>query len=635
MCGIVGVVGIQGAPDPEVVRNAAATLAARGPDDSGVWISENVGLGHRRLAILDVTAAGHQPMSSREGRFVIVYNGEIYNFRDLRGELQEPGADWRSSSDTEVVLAAYAKWGPRCLERFHGMFAFAIWDRLRKCLFAARDRMGVKPFYYCFSSAGFAFASRPRALFPLFPALPGDLDLQALRFYLEAGYVPAPWSIFQSIRKLPPAHCLTWSGGELRLERYWDLGSIAPEPGWENRNEGELLDELDEIVSRNVRRRMVSDVPVGAFLSGGIDSSVVAALMAKHSSRPIKTFTIGFQAGRYDESVYAAEVAKKIGTEHFCDPLDAGDLLELVPRYFEEFDEPFSDSSAFPTMAVSRAARRQVTVSLSGDGGDELFGGYPYYGMVNRLEPFFHLPAPIRRWTASAAGILPRHRFQLLAAALRKRNPAEVFCFARSLTKDFASLLEPGAASRTVSFPEHLLEIAKAFPPGLRAAEQAMRLDALCTLPDDYLQKVDVSSMAFSLESREPLLDHELVEWSLRLPLKWKLRGARGKYLFCKLAFRYVPRELLERPKHGFEIPLAEWLRGPLAGWAEERFHEKSLFERVPLNQTKLRELFELHRSGRRNAHPLLWAAAVLLEFCSRLSKREPAPVLAPTAQVR
>ncbi|HYA89350.1 MAG TPA: asparagine synthase (glutamine-hydrolyzing) [archaeon] len=635
MCGIVGTVKFHGVAEAESVRSAAATMIARGPDDSGVWISENVGLGHRRLAILDVTPAGHQPMSSPDGRFVIVYNGEIYNFRDLRGELEERGANWRSSSDTEVVLAAYAKWGPRCLKRFRGMFAFAIWDRQRKSLFAARDRMGVKPFYYCCSSAGFAFASRPRALFHLFPALPGDLDFQALRFYLEAGYVPAPHSIFQSIRKLPPAHSLTLTGGELRVERYWDLRSVAPEPDWESRREDELLDELGEIVSRNVRRRMVSDVPVGAFLSGGIDSSVVAAVMAKHSSRPIQTFTIGFDAERYDESVYASEVARKIGSEHSCERLNVSELLELLPRYFEEFDEPFSDSSAIPTMAVSRAARRHVTVSLSGDGGDELFGGYPYYGMVHRLEPFFQLPAQIRRWTASLAGIIPRHRFRLLAAALRKQNPAEVFCFARSLTKDFKSLLDAGAASRTVSFSDFLLETAKAFPPGLRAAEQAMRLDMLCTLPGDYLQKVDVSSMAFSLESREPLLDHELVEWSLRLPLKWKLRGARGKYLFRKLAFRYVPRELLERPKHGFEIPLAEWLRGPLAGWAEGRFQEKSLFERVPLNQTKLLEVFELHRSGRRNAHPLLWAAAVLLEFCSRLSKREPATVLAATAQVQ
>lgn len=634
MCGIVGVINFRCAVDAESISTAAAMLINRGPDDSGVWTSQNVGFGHQRLAIIDLTLSGHQPMFSADGRFVIVFNGEIYNFRELRKQLDENEAHWQSNSDTEVILAAYAKWGTRCVDRFHGMFAFAIWDRHEKLLFAARDRMGVKPFFYHFSPERFAFASRPRALFGLVPDLADDLDLQAFRFYVEAGYVPTPYSIFSSIRKLPPAHWLMLKGNDLRIERYWDFRRIAPESSWESRKEEDLLDELDELVSRSVRLRMISDVPLGAFLSGGIDSSLVAALMAKFSLRPIKTFTIGFEGSSYDESSYALAVARSIGSEHFCERMRVNDLLDLLPLHFQEYDEPFSDSSAFPTMAVSRAARRHVTVSLSGDGGDELFGGYPYYRMVDRLETFFRLPLQARQWTAALAGIVPRHRFKLLSAALRKDSAAEVFCFARSLIKDFECILAPDVMARTVSFRELLLEVVATLHPGLKAADQAMRMDAFCTLHDDYLQKVDVASMAFSLESREPLLDHELVEWAMRLPLKWKLRGRNNKYILRRLTCRYLPREILERPKHGFEIPLAEWLRGPLHKWAEDRFRDEAHFRRIPLNQEKLLDLLELHLSGARNAHPLLWAILVFLEFSSQFSKRELTPAFGEPSNV-
>jgi asparagine synthase (glutamine-hydrolysing) len=625
MCGIVGIVDFRRAVEADSIHAAADTLVKRGPDDLGVWTSENIGLGHRRLAILDVTPSGHQPMISQDGRYVIVLNGEIYNFLQLRKLLDDDPSVWRSESDTEVVLAAYAKWGPDCLRHFHGMFAFAIWDRQEKLLFAARDRMGVKPLFYHFSSDSFAFASRPRSLFTLAPNLPDDLDEQALRWYLEAGYVPTPYSIYRMIRKLPPAHWLMVRDNELHIERYWDFRHIVPEPSWENRREEELLDELDEILSRSVRLRMISDVPIGVFLSGGIDSSLVAALMAKFSSRPVKTFTIGFENSSYDESDHALAVARRIGSEHYCERLRLEDLLELAPTYFQEYDEPFSDSSAFPTMAVSRAARRHVTVSLSGDGGDELFGGYQYYQMVNSLEGFFGLPVALRRLIASLAGTVPQHRFKLLSAALRKNSAAEVFCFARSLTKDFDGVFLAELLDRTVSFQEYLLEVTGTLPRGLKSADQAMRVDTFCTLHDDYLQKVDIASMAFSLESREPLLDHDVVEWSMRLPLEWKLRGPNNKYLLRKLAYRYLPREILERPKQGFEIPLREWLRGPLHKWAADQLRNGVHFEHIPLNQAKLLELLELHRLGARDVHPLLWAVLVLLEFSSQLPKYQTA----------
>ena len=352
MCGIVGIIKTDNSLiDANALRRSTDMLAKRGPDDSGIWVEEGAGIGHRRLSILDTTFAGHQPMLSENKRFIIVFNGEVYNFRELRKQLELDTSSWRSNSDTEVVLSAYSKWGVDCLKRFHGMFAFAIWDRKEKVLFAARDRMGVKPYYYSHSAGFFSFASRPRALYALGCDLSCEIDEQALRFYLELGYIPAPYFIYKSIRKLPPAHYLLLSDGELRIERYWDFRHISPDNVI--RPEEELIEELDSLISRCVQSRMISDVPVGAFLSGGIDSSLVVALMNKYSSMPVKTFTIGFAEEKYDESRYAQEVADYIGTEHYCERLNVDDLLQLIPTFFEEYDEPFFDSSAFPAMAAA------------------------------------------------------------------------------------------------------------------------------------------------------------------------------------------------------------------------------------------------------------------------------------------
>ena len=619
MCGIVGIVDFHSSVDPESLREAAATLRLRGPDDAGVWASGNVGLGHRRLSIIDVSPNGHQPMFSADGRYVIAFNGEIYNFREIRERLGGSKKRWHSESDTEVILEAYARWGPRCVEHFHGMFAFAIWDRQTRVTYAARDRMGVKPFYYHFSSDCFAFASRPRALLALHPEWSNPLDEQAIRFYFESGYVPAPHSVFRAIRKLPPAHWLLLNESGLQVNRYWDFRPIETEHAWNRRREDDLLDELDQILSRSVRSRMISDVPLGAFLSGGIDSSIVVAMMAKYSADPIKTFTIGFEKQNYDESHHARAVAQHLGTEHFCEDLKIDDLLALKPAFSREFDEPFFDSSAFPTMAVSRLARRHVTVSLSGDGGDELFGGYPYYRLTQRLGHFYRLPSSARAILASATGMAPDHRMKLLSAAMRQRNVTEAFCFARGIAKDFDTVLLPEILRRTVSLKELFAEAATAFPADLSAPEIAMRLDAYYTLPDDYLQKVDVASMAFSLESREPLLDQDLVEWAMKLPLKWKLRRGQNKYLLRKLAYRYIPRKIANRPKQGFEVPIADWLKGPLLQWATTEVNDPEKFENVPLVQDSLRELLKIHGSGKRRAHPLLWAGLIFLDFAGRL----------------
>jgi asparagine synthase (glutamine-hydrolysing) len=622
MCGIVGHIDFRCGPDADSIRAAAATLYKRGPDDMGVWTSESVALGHQRLSIIDLTASGHQPMVSADGRYVIVFNGEIYNFQELRQQLDLNNTHWRSQSDTEVILAAYKLWGAECLHRLHGMFSFAIWDELGKVLFAARDRMGEKPFYYHHSEDCFAFASRPRALLALKPKLSQELDEQALRFYMESGYVPAPYSIYREIRKLPPAHWLRFDQRGLHINRYWDFRHITPEVSWEGRREDDLLDELDSLLSRIVRSRMISDVPLGAFLSGGIDSSLVVAMMAKHSSSPVKTFTIGFEEKVFDESRYAQAVSNCVGTRHQCEHLKVNDLLELMPIFSEEYDEPFFDSSAFPTMAVSKFARRHVKVVLTGDGGDELFGGYHYYRLVHQLRPIYRMPNGLRNAFASMVGAFPQHRAKLISAAMRQKTALDAFSFARSIAKDFEELLSPKLLQRTMSMRDLFSDASKTFPTGLTVAEQGMRLDACYTLPDDYLQKVDVASMAFSLESREPLLDQDLVEWAMKLPFKWKLRGRKSKYLLRKLVYRYIPREIMDRPKQGFEVPIAAWLRGPLKNWASEHIHTKGSSGTNCLQRSHLLKLFEMHNSGGRNVHPLLWAALVFTDFSRRLSQQ-------------
>nr|WP_321404166.1 asparagine synthase (glutamine-hydrolyzing) [uncultured Desulfobacter sp.] len=614
MCGIVGQVGFGLLPvDMDRLEKATDTLSARGPDASGIWTDGCAGLGHRRLAIIDLSDAGKQPMHSADGRYVTVYNGEIYNFKHIRSLLSPHGGHWQSNSDTEVLLAAYREWGVGCLDKLKGMFSFAIWDKKEKVLFAARDHMGVKPFYYRHQSNCFIFASRPKAILKICPEMGSDVDEQAMRFYLESGYIPAPYSIHKGIRKLPPAHYLMVDAKGIHVSRYWNYDQIEPEKVWEYRSEEDLLDELDELIDKSVQSRMISDTPLGAFLSGGIDSSLVVAMMQKHSTAPVKTFTIGFEETAYDESVHAQAVADYIGTTHFCERMKVTELLALGPNFIQEFDEPFFDSSAFPVMAVSKLARRHVVVALSGDGADELFGGYHYYKIAKNLSSMYSVPETLRSAAAFILGKIPQHRFKLLSNALRQPDALSGFLFSRSINKDFGSVLSRDVLNNTFSWKDYLLR--SSFCDGMSVVEKAMRLDASFTLPDDYLQKVDLGSMAFSLEAREPLLDKDLVEWSMRLPLKWKLKNGTNKYLLRKLAYRYIPKRILDRPKQGFCVPIDDWLRGPLKAWAEEKIRERRLFDVLPMDQSKIIDLFELHLIGSRNAHPILWAVLMLLDY--------------------
>ncbi|MDT7041659.1 asparagine synthase (glutamine-hydrolyzing) [Candidatus Nitronereus thalassa] len=614
MCGILGAVGVKEKFDLDFAKAGIDTMANRGPNDTGFWSEGDASLAHCRLSVLDPTSAGHQPMVSPDQRYVLVFNGEIYNFRELREELSDTCSDWRSNSDSEVLLIAYARWGKEFLQHLTGMFALGIWDREKKSLFLARDRIGVKPLYYASYKGGLIFSSRPSALFAYCPKLSTSINIEGLALYLEAGYFPSPFTLYSSVCKLPAGHWLEYCTGKTETGSYWSPLFIEPVDNWMCRAENEVLDELDCLMTKSVRSRLVSDVPLGAFLSGGIDSSLVVALMRKVRNDPIKTFTIGFHEPQYDESRHAQAVANLLGTDHHQEVLSVDDLLALVPSFHQHFDEPFFDSSAFPALAVSRLARKEVTVVLGGDGGDELFGGYHYYSILRRLESFYRFPQMMRAGLARLLSRVPSHKCRLLASVLGEPDALHAFRFMRSIKKDFGWVLSKDVSPET-NLDQVFFQTIEQMPKNLSAVECAMRLDLSHVLPEEYLQKTDLSSMAYSLEAREPLLDHELVEWSLKLPLSFKLRGGTSKYLLRRLASRYLPEEIINRPKQGFAVPIDRWLRGPLQEWARERIDDSKLYDRFSLDRNQVLKLFDLHLSGQRDVHPRLWAILMLVPF--------------------
>jgi asparagine synthase (glutamine-hydrolysing) len=445
-----------------------------------------------------------------------------------------------------------------------------------------------------------------------------EIDPQSLRVFMELGYIPAPLSFYRKIRKLPPGHWMLVDGRGPRATRYWDYRHIAPDTSLRRRSEDALVDELDELMRDTTRSRLMSDVPVGAFLSGGVDSAYVVAAMKAVGVTAPRAFTIAFKERDYDEGPAATAIARHIGVDHVVETLSVGDLLGLLPLYVDEFDEPFADSSAFPTMAVARLARRHVEVALTGDAGDELFGGYHYYPLIETLSRTRRWPSGVRRLAQAALGMVPLHRAKLLAGALGPSTCVGIFNYLRSFAKDFSPLLTESVLSETDSSNDWFERTALGFPKRLTSAEVGMRLDLGLTLVDGYLQKVDIATMALSLEARSPFLDYRMVEWSMRLPIEYKLRGQNTKYLLKKALCRYLPKDLVHRPKRGFGVPVAQWLRGPLRSWAEELLYDDSLLARVPLEKERLRELFKLHNSGARDAHPLLWAALMLLCYVAR-----------------
>ncbi|BCO09766.1 asparagine synthetase B [Desulfolithobacter dissulfuricans] len=635
MCGIAGFIDSRQGGGPaldSIVSGMIAALHHRGPDSHGVWVDRESGvaLAHSRLAIIDLTPAGHQPMRSASGRLALVFNGEIYNFQELRQALENEGnaPHWRGRSDTEVLLAGFEAWGvERTLQAAVGMFALALWDQRRKVLVLARDRMGEKPLYYGWQQGFFLFGSELKAL-RAHPAFNGEVSRDALTLYLRHGYIPAPCSIYQGICKLAPGHflCLSLNAGNPQevIKPYWQLGDVIekarhnPFAGDEN----EAVQELERLLDQSLQGQMVADVPLGAFLSGGYDSSTVVALMQARSTRPVKTFTIGFHEKRYNEAEHAKTVARHLGTEHTELYVTPEDAMKVIPRLPLMWDEPFSDSSQVPTFLVSELTRRHVTVSLSGDGGDELFFGYRRYFNGWRIwRVLRRVPYPVRRVMALAMEKLPGRslengmrflpkRFQVPQLAYRLPNLAEIVSqrsgasFYRRLVshaKDPAALVLGGSEPETI-FDCHgkMVDL-----PDFR--EYMMYMDAISYLPDDILVKVDRATMAVSLEARVPLLDHRIVEFAWRLPMRFRYRNGHGKWLLRQVLYRYVPREIMDRPKMGFGVPIRHWLRGPLRDWAEALLDENRLRREGFFHPEPIRKMWREHLEGRFPWHYYLW----------------------------
>jgi asparagine synthase (glutamine-hydrolysing) len=585
MCGIVGFHSKKRfKAGRESLYEAMSSLSHRGPDDAGFFLDEKagVGLGHRRLSVIDLSRAGRQPMASADGNVQITYNGEVYNYREIRKTLEGFGRRFRTATDTEVILEAYAHWGIDCLERFVGMFAFAIWDRDEKRLLVARDRLGVKPLYYHHTEGFFAFASELKALMNL-QGFQKDVDPEALVLFLHYQYVPAPRSIFKNTWKLLPGHYAILDQDGLGVRQYWE----APAHGADRREdwtEEGVVDRLDDLLTQSVSDQLVSDVPLGALLSGGIDSSLVAALMQKVNSSPVRTFTIGFREESYNEAPWAGKVAERLGTDHneiFVTPKEA---LALVPRLPTIYDEPFADSSAIPTCLVCQLARSDVTVALSGDGGDEQFAGYVrYWAATDMLAGFHRIPAPARKLLARALGRLPFPWVEALYGPCRKHLPQR-FQVNNLFDKwqKLMSLMDDARLSEiyrmTVclwareelqhlmgkDLPESRYESIFHKTDGWPLIARLMKVDQQTYLPDAMLTKVDRASMAASLEVRVPLLDHRVVEYTSIMPDALKVRNGTGKYILKKLLARYLPVSLFERPKMGFGVPLDQWFRGEL-----------------------------------------------------------------------
>ena len=633
MCGLAGfLTEKQWELADDLLKNMALRISHRGPDADGFWSDHHAGIGlaHRRLSILDLSDAGSQPMASVDRRFIIVFNGEIYNHQDIRQTLQESSLaslKWRGHSDTETLLAGFSLLGvEKTITMATGMFAFALWDKQTGTLTLGRDRLGEKPLYYGWQGTTFLFGSELKAL-QAHPAFDAPIDRGALCLFLRHACIPSPYSIFNGIFKLQPGTFLTVSLAQREpvISTYWS-GAVVAEQGIANLfkgSVGQAVNELETLLMDAVGQQMVADVPLGAFLSGGIDSSTIVSLMQHQSSRPVKTFTIGFHEHGYDEAPHAQAVAKHLGTEHTELYVSAQQALDVVYRLPQLYDEPFGDSSQIPTFLVSQLARQHVTVSLSGDAGDELFCGYNRYQLTDKLWGKLSLvPPPLRRLAAKAINSLSPNAWEKLGS---------VSC---GLMPNFAQLgdkLHKGAGVLTSGSVDELylglvsqwqnpdsVVIMGVEPPtllrgnipelkGLTDVDRMMALDLLTYLPDDILTKVDRAAMGVSLETRVPFLDHRVVEWAWRLPQTMKLRDGQTKWILRQVLYKHVPRALMERPKMGFGIPVGVWLRGPLRDWAEALLNQSRLESEGYLHPMQIRQKWLEHLSGKRNWQYQLW----------------------------
>ena len=634
MCGLTGFWqggGVSYGTLVEQICVMSECLRHRGPDDDGFWVDEKVGvaLGFRRLAILDLSPHGHQPMMSACGRFVIVFNGEVYNFRDLRQNLEERGHTFRGQSDTEVILASLVEWGlETAVSRFIGMFAFALWDKREHKLSLVRDRLGIKPLYYGFIGSNFLFGSELESL-RRYPAFQPDIDRGSLSLLLRHNTIPAPYSIYKGIYKLPPGCLLNVLSPQSTItqpETYWSVKRVIETIESYESSEIEAIKELDVLLQDAVGKRLISDVPLGAFLSGGIDSSLVVALMQGQSMHPVKTFTIGFTDEDFNEAKRAREVANFLGTDHTELYLTPEDVLSVVPKLPQIYDEPFSDSSQIPTHLVSKMTRNHVTVAISGDGGDELFGGYRRYIYIKAIwDKLNWVPKQFRpklgrglamfspsfydRWFSSLLPIMNQYgrpesvgtQLYKLSELLCASHPELVYHYIHSHWKTPSQVVIDGYEPSTIATEPQNWVQASDF------RETMLYMDMINYLPNDILTKLDRATMAVSLEARVPLLDHRVVEFAWRVPVSMKFKDGIGKWLLRQVLYKYVPQNIVDRPKKGFGVPLAYWLRYPLRDWAESLLDEKRLrcegfFDPIPIRQK-----WQEHLSQKQDWHLYLW----------------------------
>jgi len=617
MCGIAGKVNFDPAQPIDRLCLTAMTSAVshRGPDADGFYVGGGAGLGHRRLSIIDL-ATGDQPLANEDHTIWVVFNGEIYNFADIRVELEACGHRFRTHTDTEVIVHAYEQWGEHAVERFRGMFAFALWDEPRRRLLLVRDRLGVKPLHYCVTPAGVTFGSEIKSLLED-PDVPRGWSAEALDAYLTLQYVPAPQTIYQAIWKLPPGHLLVAENGRVRTRRYWDLNFTGDgDPA----REEEYLEQLDALVSESVRLRLVSDVPLGAFLSGGIDSSAVVAAMAEACAGRVVTTSVGFNEHAFNELEYARTVARHLGVEQHEKIVQPGndEIVDLLPQLAWHLDEPFADSSAVPTYYVSKAAREHVTVALSGDGGDELWAGYSRHRVEQWELAARQWLGPIGgRLAGRLAGKLPHGIKGARSLGHLGLTPAD------ACARKHAYGLFEGGAREALYSSDFAREVRDADPfAGFRLAYQscgssdpldrALYVDVKTYLVDDIMTKVDKMSMAVSLESREPLLDHKLLEFAATVPTGLKLKDGRSKYLLRRLLEKRIPKAIVDRPKHGFEAPIGEWLRGPLAPMVDGLLTDGRLRDRGIFDDRAVARVWSEHRDGRQDHRHRLWSLVML-----------------------
>jgi len=636
MCGLAGFFGPPTRNDAElqsIAQRMNDTIYLRGPDSHGVWSDQQHGiaLGHRRLSILDLSPEGHQPMASQKGRFVIVFNGEVYNFQELRKELEIFGHSWRGHSDTEIMLAAFCQWGVEAAtKRFNGMFSFAVWDRDEKKLHLGRDRLGEKPLYYGWLPDGTLLFGSELKTFKPYPGFAPTVNRDAIAGLLRLNYIADPHSIYEGVSKLPPASLLTWDGGSSRPKPvlYWDMKAVA-ETALTNPFQGseqDAVNELEALLKDAIGIRMISDVPLGAFLSGGVDSSTIVALMQAQSSKPVRTFTIGFNEKQFNEAIFAKEVAQHLGTDHTELYITPKDALDVIPKIPALYDEPFSDYSQIPTFLVCQLARQHVTVALSGDAGDELFSGYERYFVGRSLwNKISALPHWGRKAAASALTMLSARTLNTLIEPLKPVLPAKLRHL--SVGDKMHKLAEVLQVSEPVTMYQNLVSHWKHpeqivinghepvtalidnsnWPRVPDFTHRMMHLDMETYLPGDILTKVDRASMGVSLEGRIPLLDPRVIEFAWRLPLSMKVKAGKGKWALRQVLYKHVPERMIDRPKMGFSVPIGEWLRGELRDWAEALLDESRLKREGYFHPAPIRDKWREHLEGSRNWQYYLW----------------------------